>query len=546
MVATARTLELLDSLPVETRACILMYAGPAAIAAFHDMYALQTLLRLHRHRSGHNTTLEHAVVPECVRHRWSAGVEALVQETRSARFCPTTPDLEAIRLSRDTLEIVIKQTGSTSGYLPIVATLLFNVFDADAPDFTLALQAQQQHSKFNTYFQTQLVRRGGDLRLLQLACTALGLGDPFLLVQEAAGCGCIDLLPWLRAHFERSEYGRTLAEARTLTHDAARNGHFDTLRWFRAEWPDAQSFGRAMDAAAGAGQLQILQWLQQDPQHTCSAAAMDRAAQNGHLPVLEFLHAHCGGMCTRELIVRAARHGHLHILSWTFDTHHVERKCDAPMDACKRLHAFASDHATLRRAMQCAAENGHLAVIQLISPHTRQLLCPQAMDTAAMNGHLAVVEWLHTHRTDGCTAQAMDGAAGQGHLHVVEWLHAHRAERCTVHAMNNAAAGNHLNVVKWLHQYRSEGCSEFAVTEAAANGHLRVVRWLVEHYPEHCTPDAIVQAACHLRSSIVQYLVQTLPPELVDQALAQATAQFGPTDASMKILARYVPDRALR
>src|SRR3546814_7943009 len=62
-----------------------------------------------------------------------------------------------------------------------------------------------------------------------------------------------------------------------------------------------------------------------------------------------------------------------------------------------------------------------------------------AMDYAAKNGHLEIVEFLHEHRTEGCTAQAMNYAAKAGHLAIVEWLHKNRLEGCTVHAMDFAA-----------------------------------------------------------------------------------------------------------
>ena len=79
----------------------------------------------------------------------------------------------------------------------------------------------------------------------------------------------------------------------------------------------------------------------------------------------------------------------------------------------------------------------------------------KAMDWAAQEGHLQVVKWLHENRSEGCTSDAMDGAAQEGHLDVVKWLHENRSEGCTSDAMDGAAQEGHLDVVKWLHENRS-------------------------------------------------------------------------------------------
>lgn len=47
---------------------------------------------------------------------------------------------------------------------------------------------------------------------------------------------------------------------------------------------------------------------------------------------------------------------------------------------------------------------------------------PRAMDWAAQNGHLHVLQWLHVNRTEGCTSRSIDLAASNGHLHIVDWL----------------------------------------------------------------------------------------------------------------------------
>jgi hypothetical protein len=109
-----------------------------------------------------------------------------------------------------------------------------------------------------------------------------------------------------------------------------------------------------------------------------------------------------------------------------------------------------------------------------------------------------VVQWLHENRTEGCTTKAMDDAAENGHLEVVKWLHANRTEGCTTNAMDWAAMEGHLEVIQWLHHNRTEGCSRssglgtaegpesggpLAVQEPKARYPLRWLRpWLHVHF----------------------------------------------------------------
>ena len=79
---------------------------------------------------------------------------------------------------------------------------------------------------------------------------------------------------------------------------------------------------------------------------------------------------------------------------------------------------------------------GTLDIIKYVISENLIEFTTDAMDWAALNGHLPMVQWLHQNRTEGCTTDAMDWAAMEGHLHVVQWLHENRTEGCTTDAMN--------------------------------------------------------------------------------------------------------------
>uniref|UniRef100_A0AAV1UXA2 Ankyrin repeat protein n=1 Tax=Peronospora matthiolae TaxID=2874970 RepID=A0AAV1UXA2_9STRA len=146
-------------------------------------------------------------------------------------------------------------------------------------------------------------------------------------------------------------------------------------------------------------------------------------------------------------------------------------------------------------AMDGAAANGHLAVVQYLHDQRAVGCTVKAMDSAARNGYLEVVRFLHTRRTEGCTVAAMNGAARNGHLDVVQFLHGHRSEGCSTAAMDGAAAGGFLSIMQFLHENRSEGCTTKAMDGAAQSGHLEVVRYLHTQRKDGCTTDAMDGAA---------------------------------------------------
>ncbi|CAH0491106.1 unnamed protein product [Peronospora farinosa] len=157
-------------------------------------------------------------------------------------------------------------------------------------------------------------------------------------------------------------------------------------------------------------------------------------------------------------------------------------------------------------AMDGAATNGHLEIVQYLHRHRTEGCTVAAMNGAAQNGHMEVVQFLHTQRTEGCTVAAMDGAARNGHLDMVMFLHTYRGEGCSTAAMDNAAAGGFLEVVRFLHDNRNEGCTTKAMDEAARSGHLETVKFLHAQRKEGCSTDAMDGAALVGSLSIITFL----------------------------------------
>lgn len=96
-----------------------------------------------------------------------------------------------------------------------------------------------------------------------------------------------------------------------------------------------------------------------------------------------------------------------------------------------------------------------------------------AMDGAAQNGQLAVVQFLHKVGMPYTTC-AMDFAAGDGHLHVVQYLHSVGAN-CTSNAIDHASRMGFLRVVEFL-LLMGKPHSVWAIDYACANGHVDILR----------------------------------------------------------------------
>ncbi|KAL7746926.1 hypothetical protein RI367_007746 [Sorochytrium milnesiophthora] len=187
-----------------------------------------------------------------------------------------------------------------------------------------------------------------------------------------------------------------------------------------------------------------------------------------------------------------------------------------------------------------AAQNGHLAIVQMLHEHTIMPCTTSAMDCAASNGHLEVVKFLHQHRSEGCTKRAMDRAAFFGFLDVVKFLHENRDEGCTTEALENAAANGHLDVVKFLHENRSEGCTTRAMDRAAAFGQVEVIKFLHHNRTEGCTTNAMDYAAAAGHLDTVKFLHENRSEGCTTRAMDNA-AKFGQLDV-IKFLHYHRPE----
>lgn len=140
---------------------------------------------------------------------------------------------------------------------------------------------------------------------------------------------------------------------------------------------------------------------------------LDKVAMVNHFHVVKWIHENREERCSEVAMVMAAHSGYLDMFKWLHDIRKEFREYEPYMESI----GYESDDSE-------DAMNEWLI--------SKQIGCSvNAMNYAAAEGHLDVVQWLHEHRGEGCTFSAMDGAAADGHLQVVRWLQENRIEGCT-------------------------------------------------------------------------------------------------------------------
>ncbi len=119
-------------------------------------------------------------------------------------------------------------------------------------------------------------------------------------MDKAAANGHLDVIQWLHDH--RDEGCTTGA-----FDNAAANGHLEVLKWLVFTRRREGGTSRALDLAAANGQLHVVHWLADHFQFIPSCLAYDGAAGAGHLDVLQYMlskHDNLMSVATVELAAR--------------------------------------------------------------------------------------------------------------------------------------------------------------------------------------------------------------------------------------------------
>jgi hypothetical protein len=211
--------------------------------------------------------------------------------------------------------------------------------------------------------------------------------------------------------------------------------------------------------------LSLLQWAMNDGFElnlNCSAT-IDDAVRAGNISVLQHLQQHGAVFDNMMYCISAAELGYVHVLQWL-------REHDCPWN-CFIL-------------CRTAATKGHLHIIQWVRDQDSPLSCMfESCNSAAKHGHIHILKWAHELHLPGprpwWDAGICYSAAAGGHLNILQWA---REQNPPCHwdsdTCCSAAKGGHLNILQWARE-QDPPCPWDADTyySAAGGGHLHILQW---------------------------------------------------------------------
>ncbi len=320
----------------------------------------------------------------------------------------------------------------------------------------------------------------------------------------------------LRDQFVRQHEALEARKAATknMLEQAAREGRLAALQWLRAPCQTRQLESGLAKAAAEAGQLHILQYLEVEGREGSWGTDV-MCASLPHPDCFRYLISNfCGGRLPSQVYPALISAGDKDMLRWL-------------MTSCP-----ASILSKDKRAMEAAVESGDVEMLILLkSPMLRHDLTYHAMKIAAGKGELGMVQWMRSHQDPWpWDQQVLAAAVKSGSMPLLRFM---CSAGCPWGLEICAAAVEHRQtaMLQWLRSQTppcpwDSKCSE----QAARNGDLDVMKWLREQEPPApwnalCTEAAAANG--HLE--ILQYM-RSQPDPCPLRSMAFSSALRGTGD----------------
>lgn len=304
-------------------------------------------------------------------------------------------------------------------------------------------------------------------------------------LQYAAACGRVSSVEWLHSSPPDGVHCEPAA-----AHVATVNNNHKTLRWLLTRCPQCSTglCRDSVESAASRNHVKVMDLLlDTSPDLAAAPSTLRRAAESGALDVVQLLHDrvfamhHCRDC--KGVGDKAAGAGQLQVVEYLhavcvagFSTDAMDwAAANGHLAVVKFLHQNRCEGCTVY-AMDQAAAQGWLDVVQFLHSNRTEGCTLYAMDGAARRGHFDVLEFLHLNRSEGCSAWALAEAAEKGHLAIVEFLHANRhGLDWEDSALSRAARNGHLDVVQFLCETTRVGDRVLDARRAAKSFHREAV-----------------------------------------------------------------------
>lgn len=144
------------------------------------------------------------------------------------------------------------------------------------------------------------------------------------------------------------------------------------------------------------------------------------------------------------------------------------------LEYCRGFQPFAWSN--LRRVSVCAAECGHLHILEYIDTINNDIIERDILSVATKHGHLNIVRWVIT-RNNYLSNKCCRKAAKYGHVHILEWA---KSNNYNTFVGETAGYYGQVGVLQWLldNEYQLHTYDVAAIKMK----HHNVIRWMLNTF----------------------------------------------------------------
>ncbi|KAL7746048.1 hypothetical protein RI367_008629 [Sorochytrium milnesiophthora] len=460
---------LMARLPPEIVELVVLFGGVELCSALRDLGALRRVLTAYVQSGNRCSAYEDTVVKVLVGGRWSAGVQMLLDLDFGGVLRQRDLDWSGIVLSPSAIR---KLAEGHCHVGDVAVALIYNRVTAGLGVGDLSSWSDN----FCHQLCERLIKGGGDVDRLRSLCQELGC-----YVDEP--------------HF-----------ACAFMLFAARHARMDLVRHLDRIAPELlQEDPSALIEAAGAGSMEMVQYIHERALFENFRMAVRMAAQAGHEQVAEWLYDRSSPKNHWRNVATLARKGHLSLL--------------------KRVLAQETtqviDAAFVHQCVQSVVADNHLEVLQWLydldnSFCTTEWLPIYPYDDSLSAVSLSTVQWIVQHAADQPTGDLLCSAATLGRQDLVEWIYEELPGCRTEIAIAHAAGAGHFELARWLADKLGVPLSSCRpepghMSSVLCDGRIDVLKWLAQHCDLHVTDDVMSYAIMSHSLAVIQMLHERAP-----------------------------------
>ncbi|KAL7748455.1 hypothetical protein RI367_006149 [Sorochytrium milnesiophthora] len=548
----------LARLPPELLTQIIALCGAETCAILQHLPALQCILARLLH-VGHSYDAERAVLDSMLEHKWSRGVQLMMDLGICVPASALCSQWEGILLPAATIKSMWRAANFVSPNHP---TIVYNLIEAGEDGVDELLEwCSSRSRRFGIYLGNEVLRRGGSLDQLLALCkqTRLHIGDRFLANQfivAAAGYGRLDIVRYFDGvapelaqdrveplreavrgeHIDMMQYlvERTLSRFwRDAVSATLAGGHHDIAERFDeaarvprqfpvSPWPETAQLlqhgplddlqrawrkGPVWDGkqdrvppwvtttAIAGNQVQTLQWLHSIDPRCCLAKYMYPYMPTIDQPTFQWVVKHSLTKCNNKAVTKAFASGRQDLLGWLLDA--------VPDARTSNFIPLALHRGDLSLA--------HWLAERLGKPGAVERLKAEAMAWATNDEDwMDLVQYMCNdgHINCRCKPEVLQAAVRRRAIGCASMLlHHHPDMEIDRQVLVYLCRDGDTSMVKWVCQ-RVDTTTPYpnAMDGAVERGHFETVRWLHQYTRLGCTTAAMDKAAAIWRLDIVQFL----------------------------------------